>query len=145
MGGAGGIAAIVATFYTTPVDKMAESISDLVKLEAAFLGYIRVIGEVDSAFQMQYLDILAGSDNVSLDQVINDTTSQMKDMMEHTLQLIDKYVVGSGHLFEELQEQSSELKSRMDKFEAAQIAAKNSQSGNNQNQPADEQNLVPNN
>jgi len=123
MGGVGGVAAVVATFYTTPVDKMSESISDLVKLEAAFLGYIRVIGEVDSAFQMQYLDILAGSENVSLDQVINDTTSQMKDMMTHTLDLIDKYVVGSGHFLQELEKQNKELQERMDKFETAQAAA----------------------
>jgi hypothetical protein len=94
--GAGGLAAVAATFWTAPLDKLAASIRDLVQLEAAFLGYIRVIGEVDSAFQMQYLDLLIGQEDTKpvIGEVINETTQQMKDMMEHTLTLIDKFVGG---------------------------------------------------
>lgn len=118
LGGTGGMAALAATFWTAPLDKISASVSDLVKLEAAFLGYIRVIGELDSAFQMQYLDILAGTDRVGLDQVINDTTRQMKDIMTHTLDLIDTYVEGQGDVLTELQKQAAEIDKRLKALEA---------------------------
>lgn len=116
LGGTGGLAALVTTFWAAPSEKLSDSISDLVKLEAAFLGYIRVIGELDSAFQMQYLDILAGKGN-SLSNVINDTTAQMKEVMTHTLDLIDKYVVGKGHVLSELQKQGEETEKRLKALE----------------------------
>src|SRR5687768_14516095 len=81
--GTGGIASLAATFWTAPLDKMSRSVRDLVQLEAAFLGYIRVIGELDSAFQMQYLDMLAGNkQNLTLEAVMSNTVSQMKQMMD---------------------------------------------------------------
>jgi hypothetical protein len=118
MGGVGGVATIAATFWTTPLDRMSSSISDLVKLEAAFLGYIRVIGELDSSFQMQYLSILAKSKGLGLDQIINDTTGQMKDIMEHTLMLIDKYVVGQGSALSELEKSTEEMNNRLKSLES---------------------------
>jgi len=72
-------------------------VTDLVKLEAAFLGYIRVIGEIDSFFQMQYIDIIqhkGGELPATLPQTIRDTTTQMKEMMTTTVQLIDDHVTG---------------------------------------------------
>jgi hypothetical protein len=98
---------------------MSKSISDLVKLEAAFLGYIRVIGELDSAFQMQYLGILSKTSGTQLDQVTSETTKQMKDVMTHTVTLIDQYVTGSGATVSELQKQGRDLEARMKKLEAA--------------------------
>jgi hypothetical protein len=77
-----------------------------------------VIGELDSAFQMQYLDILAGTGQVGLDQVINDTTNQMKIIMTHTLDLIDKYVEGQGDALSELQKQATEIDKRLKVLEA---------------------------
>lgn len=117
LGGTGGIATLAATFWTAPLDKISDSVSDLVKLEAAFLGYIRVIGEIDSAFQMQYLDSLAGNNPLTLHEVTNDTTNQMKDMMEHTLVLIDKYVVGQGHALSELRKMTEKMDERLKKLE----------------------------
>jgi hypothetical protein len=112
LGGTGGLASLVATFWTAPSERLSDSISDLVKLEAAFLGYIRVIGEVDSAFQMQYLDILAGQDG-SLNNVINDTTTLMRSITDDTLQLIDRYVAGQGNALNALQKQLEEMKERL--------------------------------
>jgi len=119
LGGTGGVASLISTFWTAPVDKMSKSISDLVKLEAAFLGYIRVIGELDSAFQMQYLGILSKTSGTQLDQVTSETTKQMKDVMTHTVTLIDQYVTGSGATVSELQKQGRDLEARMKKLEAA--------------------------
>ena len=109
IGGLGGLTAFAATFWTAPLDKMSDSISDLVKLEVAFLGYLRVIGELDSAFQMQYLDLLNGSDRFSMDQVTKETTEQMKTIMSHTMGLIDQYVVGQGHALSEVQKRLKAL------------------------------------
>ncbi|MGD8969348.1 MAG: hypothetical protein PVI07_17730 [Anaerolineae bacterium] len=120
LGGTGGIATLAATFWTAPLDKISDSVSDLVKLEAAFLGYIRVIGEIDSAFQMQYLDILAGKSPLTLYEVTDKTTTQMKTMMEHTLVLIDRYVVGPGHALSELQKLTASVDERLTALEAAQ-------------------------
>lgn len=119
MGASGGVAALCATFWTAPVDKMSDSVADLVKLEAAFLGYIRVIGELDSAFQMQYLNILAGSEKISLDQVMNDTTQQMKDVMEHTLKLIDCYIESPGQGAAKLKQELDDITKRIQTLEAA--------------------------
>jgi hypothetical protein len=118
MGTSGGIASLAATFWTAPLDKMSASVCDLVKLEAAFLGYIRVIGELDSAFQMQYLNILSGSSNISLDQVMNDTTQQMKDMMQHTLTLIDSYVARPSPALSKLKRDSEEMDKRLKSLES---------------------------
>ena len=122
LGGVGGVTAVVATFYTTPVEKISDSITDLVKLETAFLGYIRVIGELDSAFQMQYLDILAGSRQLSLDSVINDTTGQMKEIMEHTMMLIDKYLGGDNKAMEALKEQAGAMDKRLQALEGKETS-----------------------
>lgn len=119
IGATGGLASLAATFWTAPMEKMSRSVSDLVKLEAAFLGYIRVIGELDSAFQMQYLDILAGSSKVSLDQVMSDTTSQMKAMMLHTLSLIDRYVMnGDPDSSDKVKEEIAAFDKRLKNLEA---------------------------
>lgn len=103
--GTGGIASLAATFWTAPLEKMSRSVRDLVQLEAAFLGYIRVIGEVDSSFQMRYLDILNGGEQ-DLETVTHDTVEKMKDIMTHTLVLIE--TIGNQS------RSSQELKKRID-------------------------------
>jgi hypothetical protein len=117
LGGTGGLAALAAIFWTAPLDKISASITDLVKLETAFLGYIRVIGQLDSTFQMHYLDILRGSRKISLDQVINDTTNQTKDIMELTMSLIDKYLTKDKKDFSEVQKQVDEIERRLKSME----------------------------
>jgi hypothetical protein len=120
LGGVGGATSLAATFWTEPLKKITDSISDLVKLEAAFLGYIRVIGELDSAFQMQYLDILSGKkDSVPLDRVMADTTGQVQNIMTHTIELIDKHVAGSGSALKEMDKQIKELAKELEKLKAA--------------------------
>lgn len=130
LGAGGGIAALAATFWTAPLEKMSESVSDLVKLEAAFLGYIRVIGELDSAFQMQYLqtldkDVLGkGAGGIPLDQVMVTTSAQVKDMMRHTLESIDAFVAGPGSTMKALKAKAADFEEKLKKLEQA-VAAKN--------------------
>jgi hypothetical protein len=113
LGGTGGVVTLAATFWTAPLDKISDSISDLVKLQAAFLGYIRVIGELDSAFQMQYLDILSGSKKISLDQVVMDTTGQVKEIMETTMSLIDKYVISENQEIAEIKKEMNAIQEKL--------------------------------
>jgi hypothetical protein len=89
LGTAGGITAFVATFLTAPMERISASITHLVRLETAFLGFIRILGEVDSAFQMQYLDIVNDSSRSTLEQVIRDTKNHMIEAMKLTTSLID--------------------------------------------------------
>jgi len=117
LGAGGGVATLAATFWTAPLDKMSSSISDLVKLEAAFLGYIRVIGEIDSAFQMQYLDNIASQGIPKLETLCRTTTERMKEMMEKTLEMIDTYVGGPGKALKELQEHATEADQRLRELE----------------------------
>lgn len=119
LGSTGGLASLAATFWTAPLEKVSDSICDLVKLEAAFLGYIRVIGEIDSAFQMQYLDILAGKQGVNLANVMVDTTKHMKEIMEVTLSSIDMYVVGQGRALSGLIKTAGEMEKRVKALEEA--------------------------
>ena len=123
VGGVGGLAALAAVFWSAPLDKIATSISDLVKLEVAFLGYIRVIGEIDSFFQMRYLDILAApsndEDKRALTNAILDTKNQMKDMMSHTVQLLDGYLSLPSASISELKRAHEEATRRIQKLEAS--------------------------
>ena len=109
LGGTGGVAALVATFYSAPIEKISASITNLVKLETAFLGYIRVVGELDSAFQLRYLDILSGEDE-SFELVVNQTTENMKGIMQETIKLIDQYVTVQGDIPEKSKEKLAQVK-----------------------------------
>lgn len=120
--GTGGVASLAATFWTAPLEKMSRSVRDLVKLETAFLGYIRVIGELDSAFQMQYLDILAGTKEVTLENVMNNTVQQMKTMMETTVKLIEQYIGDKSADSKDLKQQIDEMSERLKTIEKAQKA-----------------------
>ena len=115
LGAGGGLGAAVTMFYTGPLTKISNSVTNLIKLETAFLGYIRVVGEVDSAFQWQYLERLSGSQNVNIATIADATTRQMKEMMTHTMSLIDQYVA-------EETPSMTDLKRKLDEA-SAEIAA----------------------
>lgn len=128
IGGLGGTAAFAAVFWTGPVERISTSVADLVKLETAFLGYIRVIGEIDSFFQMQYLDIISetgnGAGKTSLAQAIQNTTTQMQNIMSTTVTLIDDHMSLSSDSLAELRKTLDETRERLRKLEATGAAAK---------------------
>lgn len=94
LGAGGGLASLVTIFYTGPLTRIAASITNLIKLETAFLGYIRVVGEVDSAFQWQYMERIesANQDGTDIALMAANTAAQITSMMESTMRLIDQYV-----------------------------------------------------
>jgi hypothetical protein len=104
---AGGLAAFAAVFWTAPLNRVTAATTTLVKLETVFLGYIRAIGELYSAFQMQYLDALAESVEERYSASRDDqpplphskvrameTVDGVEAMMAASLRLISKYVDG---------------------------------------------------
>jgi hypothetical protein len=118
--GAGGLASLAAVFWTAPLDRISSSVTDLVKLEAAFLGYIRVIGEIDSFFQMQYLDIIrepSAAGKEALTNTILNTTSQMTTVMTHTVELIDEHVSLPSESMSELKKEFAEATKRLERLE----------------------------
>jgi len=118
LGTAGGVTAVVATFLTAPMERITASTTNLVRLETAFLGYIRILGEVDSAFQMQYLDIADNKSSVTLDQVILDTKNNMTDAMTLTFDLIDRITTDDGKAVGHLTARAEALEARVSVLES---------------------------
>jgi hypothetical protein len=115
-GTVGGLTAFVATFLTAPMDRISDSVTHLIRLETAFLGYIRILGEVDSAFQMQYLDIVNNSSKSTLDQIIRDTKNHMIEAMKLTTCLIDVETANGG--VAEIDQKAAELEERLKALES---------------------------
>ncbi len=115
--GVGGSGISLATiFINAPMKRISSGIADLIQLETAFLGFIRAIGEIDSAFQWRYIETLYGESKGRLDVNIEDTKTFMVDMVTKTMALIDQYV-GSVKISNESQEELKRLIQRMDEFE----------------------------
>jgi hypothetical protein len=115
-GTVGGLTAFVATFLTAPMDRISDSVTHLIRLETAFLGYIRILGEVDSAFQMQYLDIVNNSSKSTLDQIIRDTKNHMIEAMKLTTCLIDVETANGG--VAEIDQKAADLEERLKALES---------------------------
>lgn len=113
LGVSGGLGSLVSLFYTTPLDKISRSVNNLIQLETAFLGYIRVVGEVDSAFQWQYIETMGGSEGHTSD-VLAETTKHMKDMMGHTMNLIDRYCAEDSESLQQIRQALESMKTEFD-------------------------------
>ncbi|MFQ5812961.1 MAG: hypothetical protein ACE5I2_07215 [Anaerolineae bacterium] len=113
LGVSGGLGSLVSLFYTTPLDKISRSVNNLIQLETAFLGYIRVVGEVDSAFQWQYIETMDGSGG-HISDVLAETTKHMKETMTYTMDLIDRYCAEDSESLQELCETLESMKTEFD-------------------------------
>jgi hypothetical protein len=113
LGVGGGLGSLVSLFYTTPLDKISSSVSNLIKLETAFLGYIRVVGEVDSAFQWQYIETMDGSGG-HISDVLQEATEHMKTMMSHTMDLIDRYCAEDSESLQQIRQALESMKTEFD-------------------------------
>lgn len=115
MMGVGGLTSLLSMFYTAPLDKITRSVRDLIQLETAFLGYIRVVGAADSAFQWQYIEKMGGQASFNIADVAEATRGSIKDMMECTMALVDQYTsIDSPSKIKELSEKLVEIKKEVD-------------------------------
>jgi hypothetical protein len=123
--GVGGLASAVSMFYTAPMDRIAQSVRDLIQLETAFLGYIRVIGEIDSGFQWHYIETMDSkgtSGNTDISLRVKSATDQMKEIMGTTMELIEKYTSGDSsaktqELSKNLEQMKQDFDARLSKLE----------------------------
>ena len=122
MFGVGGITSAASIFYTGPLNRIARSVKNLVQLQTAFLGYIRVIGEIDSAFQWRYIERMEGKtlDDISL--IEQSATDRMQVIMDTTMKLIDQYASEDSSsemekLSKNLEQAKQDLDTRLKKLE----------------------------
>lgn len=89
-GAAGGLAATyLGLFYKNPVDNIGNSVTRLVKVNVAFLGFMRQINQVDATFKQLFLD----SPGFSLDQMA-ETVNQIRTVVDQSLEKIQAYLTG---------------------------------------------------
>lgn len=116
LSGGGGAVSLVTIFINAPMKRISTGITNLIQLETAFLGFIRAIGEVDSAFQWRYIETLFGKSKGRLDVNIDDTKGFMVDIVSTTMKLIDQYV-GSVKISEKSQQELKTVMQRINELE----------------------------
>lgn len=87
--GAGGglVATYLGLFYKNPVDNIGSSVTSLVKVNVAFLGFMRQINQVDATFKQLFLD----TSGFSLDQM-KETVDQVRTVVDESLEKIQTYL-----------------------------------------------------
>lgn len=101
IGVAGGTAGVIlGLFYKSPVNNIGKSVTRLVKINVAFLGYMRQINQIDATFKQLFLDMSA----FSLAEM-QETVNQIRVVVDQSLLNIQNYlVVGDAPDGQELQE-----------------------------------------
>lgn len=107
IGVAGGTAGVIlGLFYKSPVNNIGESVTRLVKVNVAFLGYMRQINQIDATFKQLFLDM----SSFSLTEM-KETVKQIRVVVDQSLLNIQNYlVVGDSVVVEELKERAGEIK-----------------------------------
>ena len=109
--GVGSLTSAVSLFVTTPMKRISKSIKDLIQLETAFLDYIRVVGEIDTGFQWQYIENMAGKEGTDIEILINETHKSMQKIISNTMALINKYSSDSEYInVQEIRSKFEQLK-----------------------------------
>jgi HEAT repeat protein len=89
LGIAGGTAGVIlGIFYKSPVRNIGESVTRLVKVNVAFLGYMRQINQIDATFKQLFLD-MSGFNLVEM----KETVKQIHIVVNQSLSNIQNYLV----------------------------------------------------
>jgi hypothetical protein len=89
IGVAGGTAGVIlGLFYKSPVNNIGESVTRLVKVNVAFLGYMRQINQIDATFKQLFLDM--SSFNLA---EMKETVKQIRVVVDQSLLNIQNYLV----------------------------------------------------
>jgi HEAT repeat protein len=82
-GSAGSLATLLLLFYRNPVQNIDQSVSQLVKVDVIFLGYIRQINQIDATFKQLFLSTMSfGTDQMKM------TVTEIRDSVNQTMQEI---------------------------------------------------------
>ena len=84
----GGLFAIVLSqFYRSPINNISKSITRLVKIDVAFLGYLRQINQIDATFKQLYL----APSGFNLDY-LEKTVDKIDNVVSSSLKQIEVYL-----------------------------------------------------
>ncbi len=90
-GGIAGLTSILAMFYKGPMDRIEQSVANLVQTEIAFLGYIRQVTQINAMFEREYL----GNEEFKLAE-LKEILEYTNETMEKTMPLVSKYTAVSS-------------------------------------------------
>ena len=89
LGATGGLAAAyLGLFYRDPINNIGNSVTRLVKVNVAFLGYMRQINQIDATFKQLFLD----TSGFTLEEM-KETVNQINKVADQSLKKIQAYLV----------------------------------------------------
>ncbi len=85
---AGSLTMLLALFYRGPLKNIGESVSNLLKVNVVFIGYMRQINQIDASFKQLFLSA-GGFGTVDMKQ----TVDQIQDSVKETMEGVKAYLV----------------------------------------------------
>jgi HEAT repeat protein len=86
---AGSLGTLLLLFYKDPLANIRDSVTNLVKVNVVFLGYVRQINQIDATFKQMFLAAAGfGIDQMKL------TVAQIQDSVRTTLEEVEGYLGG---------------------------------------------------
>jgi hypothetical protein len=84
----GSLTMLLTLFYRDPLKNIRESVSNLLKVNVVFLGYIRQINQIDASFKQLFLSA-GGFRTAEMKQ----TVEQIQDSVKETMEGVKAYLV----------------------------------------------------
>jgi len=85
---AGSLSLLLALFYRDPLKNIQQSVSNLLKVNVVFTGYMRQINQIDASFKQLFLSA-GGFGTVDMKQ----TVDQIQDSVKETMEGVKAYLV----------------------------------------------------
>ena len=79
---------LLALFYRDPLKNIHQSVSNLLKVNVVFTGYMRQINQIDASFKQLFLSA-GGFGTVDMKQ----TVDQIQDSVKETMEGVKAYLV----------------------------------------------------
>ena len=89
VGAVGSVGLLLAMFYRDPLQNIGQSVTNLIKVNVVFLGYVRQINQIDATFKQLFL----ATDGFSLEQMVQ-TVSEIEKSVDKTLAKVEMYLEG---------------------------------------------------
>lgn len=87
VGAGGSVVLLLAMFYRDPLRNISQSVTNLIKVNVVFLGYVRQVNQIDATFKQLFL----ATDGFGIDQMTQ-TVSEIEKTVEKTLAKVDLYL-----------------------------------------------------
>lgn len=87
VGAVGSLAVLLALFYRNPLENIGTSVTNLVKVNVVFLGYIRQINQIDATFKQLFL-----TPSGFTTKEMKETVDEIEEAVTKTLQKVQEYL-----------------------------------------------------